>query len=283
MSTGLVDALPFGLRDIKLTPYADAGGNVLGTVSYDLPNSQTMSFSETEDFTDLRGDDRLVATHGAGAQVDWSLEAGGVSLVIWSILSGGQRIVSGLSPNRVERMVKRGSDSRPYFRIDAQVISDSGGDLHCRIYRAKVNGDLGGDMGDGNFQLTSASGVGLPLNDEKNDLLYEFIRHEQKTNIPLTPEPNPIPTPGNLTVGNVTSTSVVLSWTAVPGADGYRVQRSSDAGATWTDLTPDPSDSTVTDAELSPNTAYQWQVAAMIDGEVSSSYSEPVGITTPAG
>src|SRR5688572_22421368 len=109
MST-LIDALAFGLRDVKLTPYADAGGNTLGSTSYDLPNSRTLSFSETEDYTDLRGDDRLVATHGAGAQVDWSLESGGVSLTIWSILSGGQRIVSGLAPNRVERLVKRSSD-----------------------------------------------------------------------------------------------------------------------------------------------------------------------------
>lgn len=279
--TAPVDALPFGLKDIKLTPYADAGGNILGDTSYDLPNSQTLSFSETEDYVELRGDDRLVATHGNGAQVSWSLEAGGVSLTIWSILSGGQRIVSGLAPNRVERMVKRSSDARPYFRIDGQVISDSGGDLHCRIYRAKCNGDLGGDMGDGTFQITSADGVGLPLNDEKNDLLYEFIRHEQKTAIPLTPEPNPLATPENLVVSNVTVNGADLDWSAVPGVDGYRVQQSDDAGVSWTDKSPDPVTNELAVTGLTASTAYLWRVASVVDG-VLSVFSDPVGTTTPA-
>ena len=123
----IADALPYGLRDVKLTPYTDDGGTVLGTVSYDLPNAQTFSFNETEEFQELRGDDRLVATHGNGAQVDWSLEAGGISLTVWSILTGGQIVVSGLTPNRVEIMRKKGSDVRPYFRVDGQVrrIPDS--------------------------------------------------------------------------------------------------------------------------------------------------------------
>ena len=34
-------------------------------------------------------------------------------------------------------MRKRASDARPYFRIDGQVISDAGGDVVARIYRAK--------------------------------------------------------------------------------------------------------------------------------------------------
>lgn len=280
MST-LVDSLAFGLRDLKFTPYADAGGNILGTVSYDLPNAQTLSFSETEDYTDLRGDDRLVATHGAGAQVDWSLEAGGVSLTIWAILSGGQRIVSGLTPNRVERMVKRASDARPYFRIDGQSMSDSGGDLHCRIYRAKCNGDLSGDLGDGNFQITNASGVGLPLNDEKNDLLYEWIRHETKTSIPLTPDPNPLKTPENLSAGTIAATTAVLSWTAVEGADGYRVQRSIDAGVSWTDVSGDPVTATKNLTGLTASTTYRYRVASIVDG-ILSLFSDAVIFTTLA-
>lgn len=280
MST-LVDSLAFGLRDIKFTPYADAGGNILGTVSYDLPNAQTLSFSETEDYTDLRGDDRLVATHGAGAQVDWSLEAGGVSLTIWAILSGGQRIVSGLTPNRIERMIKRSGDTRPYFRIDGQSLSDSGGDLHCRIYRAKCNGDLSGDLGDGNFQITNAAGVGLPLNDERNDLLYEWIRHESKTTIGLSPDPNPLQTPENLNYSALTSTGVTLTWTAVVGADAYRVQKSIDAGITYTDISGDPAVPTKSVTGLTLSTPYRFRVASMVDG-ILSMFTDPVSVTTPA-
>ena len=53
----LAETLPFGLRDVKLTPVSAAG--VLGT-SVDLPNGRTMSWEESEDFTTLRGDDKDV-------------------------------------------------------------------------------------------------------------------------------------------------------------------------------------------------------------------------------
>ena len=57
--------LPFGLRDIKVTPYTDATATALGS-SVDFPNARTLNFTETEEFEELRGDDRLVASHGAG-------------------------------------------------------------------------------------------------------------------------------------------------------------------------------------------------------------------------
>ena len=43
------------------------------------PHMQTLTFGETEEYEELRGDDKLVATHGKGAQVEWDLEAGGIS------------------------------------------------------------------------------------------------------------------------------------------------------------------------------------------------------------
>ncbi|ABD58440.1 major tail protein [Mycobacterium phage PLot] len=273
-------ALPYGLRDVKITPYADEGGTVLGDTSYDLPNAQTFSFNETEEFTELRGDDRLVATHGNGAQVDWSLEAGGISLVIWSILTGGQLIQSGLTPNRKEIMRKRGTDVRPYFRVDGQVMSESGGDIVARVYRCRCNDNIGGDFGDGTFHITSCSGVGLPLLDEANDLLYDIIRNESKTSLTLTPEPNPLQSPQNLSAGTTTATSVVLTWTEVVGADEYRVQKSSDAGVTWS-LVDDVDTATITISDLTASTAYQFRVATKV-GSALSVYSAPLPVTTPA-
>src|SRR6478609_1132658 len=115
MSTPLPEALPYGMRDLKVTPYADAQGSVLGSVSYDLPNMQTLTFNETEEYEELRGDDKLVAVHGNGAQVEWDLEAGGISLPIWAIFTGGQIIESGTTPNRTMTLRKRSTDQRPYF------------------------------------------------------------------------------------------------------------------------------------------------------------------------
>lgn len=274
-------ALPYGLHDVKITPYADEGGTVLGDTSYDLPHAQTFSFNETEEFQELRGDDRLVATHGNGAQVDWNLEAGGINLVIWSILTGGQLIASGLTPNREEIMRKRGTDVRPYFRVEGQVISESGGDIWARVYRCRCNDNIGGEFGDGQFHITQAGGVGLPLLDEANDLLYDIIRHETKKSLTETPEPNPLQSPQNLAASSVTATGLTLNWTAVVGADHYRIQQSSDAGVTWTTLTPDPTTNTKSVTGLSASTAYKFRVASEVDG-IFSAYSEPISVTTPA-
>src|SRR5688500_1715920 len=108
-------ALPYGLRDVKLTPINSDGS--LGT-PVDLPVSQTLSFSEAEEFEELRGDDRLVAVHGQGATVEWELEAGGISLEAWAILTGGELTETGATPNQTKSLLKKTTHARPYFRIE---------------------------------------------------------------------------------------------------------------------------------------------------------------------
>lgn len=153
-------ALPYGMRDIKITPFTTDANDTLGT-PVDLPNARTLSFSETEEFTELRGDDKLVAIHGQGAQVEWELEAGGISLEAWKVLSGGTLGTTGTTPASVKSLVKTTEDVRPYFQITGKAISDSGGHVEIIIHRAKVNDSLEGEFTDGEFFLTSASGVGL--------------------------------------------------------------------------------------------------------------------------
>lgn len=184
-------ALPYGIRDCKLTPYTDQAGTILGSASVDLPNMQTFSFSETEEFQELRGDDRVVTTRGQGAQVEWSLEAGGVDLRIWAFLTGGSVTESGVAPSRTVTVRKKSSDNRPFFRLEGQAISDSGGDVHAIVYRCRSNSNIEGSFSDGEFFITSASGIGLPLMDEDFDLLYDFVQNEVKKAIPTTPVVNP--------------------------------------------------------------------------------------------
>lgn len=191
MSAPLSTALPYGIRDVKLTPYADEGGQVLGASSVDLPNIQTFSFSETEEFQELRGDDKVVTTRGQGAQVEWSIEAGGVNLRIWAILSGGEVTESGVAPNRKTTVRKKSTDNRPFFRVEGQAISDSGGDIHTIVYRCRCNDTIEGEFTDGEFFITSVSGLGLPLLDEDFDLLYDFVQNETRTNIDTESPANP--------------------------------------------------------------------------------------------
>lgn len=150
--------LPYGLRDVKLTPINSAG--VLGT-PVDLPVAQTFSFSEAEEFDELRGDDRLVAIHGKGPTVDFDIEAGGISIDAWKVLTGGTVAESGSTPNQIKSLTKNVADSRPYFQVEGQSINDTGGDTHVLVYKCKLTDTLEGEFADGTFFVTSCSGQGL--------------------------------------------------------------------------------------------------------------------------
>jgi len=179
----MATALPYGIRDIKLTPYTDASGMILATESIDLPNARTFSFSESEDFEELRGDDRVVTSRGKGSSVEWELESGGISHEAWQAMTGGNVIESGVSPSRTKTFRKCGRDQRPWFRVDGQAISDSGGDIHAVVYRCRTTKELEGEFNDGEFFLTSCKGMGYPLlaDEVGADVLYDMIQHETAT------------------------------------------------------------------------------------------------------
>ena len=176
--------LPYGLRDVRLTPYTTDAATVLGT-AVDLPYAQTFSFSEAEEYEELRGDDSLIAIHGKGPTVEWELEAGGISLEAYKAMAGGTVATTGVTPNQIKTYKKKGTDTRPYFKAEGQSISDSGGDFHGLVYKCKADSNLEGEFGDGVFFVTSASGKGLPatLTGNVGDL-YDFIHNETAVAIP---------------------------------------------------------------------------------------------------
>lgn len=174
----LGNSLPFGLRDVKLQEI-NPDGSVESTL-VDLPVARTLSFSDTEDFEELRGDDKVVASHGSGATCEWDLEGGGISLEAYAVMAGGLVTTTGVSPSQVKTFKKKVTDARPYFVITGKAISDNGGDLHGIIYRAKADGSLEGEMADNSFWLTSASGKGYANAD---DDVYDFVQHETAAEI----------------------------------------------------------------------------------------------------
>jgi hypothetical protein len=178
-------ALPYGLRDVKITPYTDATATVLSATRIDLPNGQTFSFAEAEDFEELRGDDSLVATHGTGPIVNWELAAGGISLEAVQAMYGGTITLTGTTPNQVKRLRKLSTDARPYFRVEGQMYSDSGGDVHAVVWRCKATSDFSGEFGDGKFFITGASGQGLRCLIAGADIgtSWDIIQNETPTAI----------------------------------------------------------------------------------------------------
>lgn len=170
--------LPYGLRDVKLTPYTDAAGTTLGT-AVDLPNARNFAFTAAEEFTELRGDDQVVTTHGQGEKVAWSLEGGGISLEAYRVLAGGTITETGTAPAQKKTYKKNVVDLRPWFQAEGQSISDSGGDLHPIVHKCKATGALGGTFADTTYLLTNASGDGLPSTKTGSiGDLYTFVQNE---------------------------------------------------------------------------------------------------------
>lgn len=180
---------PYGIRDIKLTPYVDAAGTILSDTSVDLPVARTLSWKESEDFSELRGDDRVVAQHGSGPTVSFDLESGGLPFEAFKVMAGGTITETGSDNTAKKVFSKKSTDQRPYFRVEGQAISDSGGDLHTILYKCKCTGDLSGEFSDGNFHLTAASGVGI---GDADDNLYDFVQNATAT---AFAEPNPSSAP----------------------------------------------------------------------------------------
>ncbi|AGT14034.1 hypothetical protein SEA_WEISS13_24 [Mycobacterium phage Weiss13] len=268
---------PFGLRDVKLYPFMDSEGTQLAEEGFDLPAAQTFSFADSEDFTDLRGDDVLLASHGNGAQVNWTIEAGGISLQAWAILTGGQIIEEGVAPNRTITLRKCSDDARPYFQVRGLAMNDNGGDTVGIVYRAKCNGDVSGTFGDGQFFVTSADGIGLPIPGTK--LLYDFVQHESQTFLSLESEALPILPPKNVVVVVLSPTSAKAVWEPVTGYTKYAYQLSTDDGSTWsTAVEVEDNEATIT---VTADTDYLIRVAGKVGVEVGH-YGTPTAFTTPA-
>jgi hypothetical protein len=174
-------ALPFGMRDTRVTPYTTDQATTLGT-GLDDPNARTLSFSESEDYEELRGDDKVIAIRGKGASVEWEMENGGISIPAYKNMNGGTTVTTGVTPAQVTTYTKKVTDVRPYFKAEGQSISDQGGDFHVVLYKSRASGSLEGELGDGAFWLTKASGATLPSTlTGKVDVLYDFVLNETIT------------------------------------------------------------------------------------------------------
>lgn len=283
-------SLPYGMRDLKITPYSDAAGSILGSEVIDLPNMQTFSFSEEEEFQELRGDDRVIAIRGSGATVSWELEAGGYKMRVWEVMTGGEVVQTGIAPNRSWRLDKRSSDSRGYFLIEGMILSDSGGDFHAIVYRCRCNQAIEGNFADGEFFISHASGQGLPLLDDVNDLLYSLLVNETAT--PINPTvPLALPTyqnpPTTFAHGTMTSTTAPLTWVAAsngsPAVSDYKFQLKTAFGD-WTDvLEANVTSRTATSATitgLTTATAYQFRARVVTTSLGTSSWTAAISGTT---
>ena len=149
--------LPYGLRDVKVATLTPLG--VRGTL-VDLPNAQTLEFSETTTTQELRGDDTVVAQRTSVDAVEWTLASGGISFEAAVVMFGGTIIEAGATPAESKTWRRTAGDSYPDFYAEGQAMSESGGDHHTVLHRAKA-GTFSGTHQDGEFWVSNAEGTGI--------------------------------------------------------------------------------------------------------------------------
>lgn len=183
-------SIPYGMRDIHITGYTN--GETLAGTSLDLPNAQTMTWTESEDTDTLRGDDQVVVTRGQGIAVSWEMDSGGYAFDVVKTMYGHTLTDSGTTPDQVRVLRRRTDDARPYFQAEGQSISESGGDFHGILYKCKTSGDFQHQLQDQNFLIYNPQGDAFGLAADRTGTgnpptartIYDLIQNETAVAIP---------------------------------------------------------------------------------------------------
>lgn len=149
-----VTRLPYGLRDVKVATLDSAG--VKGSL-VDLPNAQTIEFTEETSSQELRGDDAVQALRVTIDNVNWTMDSGGISFEAYTVIAGGAITSTGTTPNIKKSWTRLGTDAYPDFFMEGQAMSESGGDHHLVFYRAKAT-QISGTHQDQEFWISHAEG-----------------------------------------------------------------------------------------------------------------------------
>lgn len=180
--------LPYGMRDIKITPYTT--GETLDTDTYDLPAARTLSYTDSEDFTDLRGDDTVITRRGSGPNVAWTMESGGLRFAVVAAMFGHTLTETGTTPAAVKTLRRTTADVRPFFQAEGQAMSDTGGDVHAILYKCRATEQLEFSMTDGEFYLYNPGGTAFGLVAQRTGppiipagTIYDHIFNETTTAI----------------------------------------------------------------------------------------------------
>jgi hypothetical protein len=172
--------LPYGLRDIKVATLDSAG--VKGTL-VDLPNAQTLEFTESTSSQVLRGDDAVQAQRVTIDTVEWTLDSGGISFEAYTVIAGGTITTTGTTPAIKKQWRRMGTDSYPDFYLEGQAMSESGGDHHQVFHRAKAN-QISGTLQDQEFWVSHAEGNAIATLTAANvGAVWDMVANETATAI----------------------------------------------------------------------------------------------------
>lgn len=175
-----VTRLPYGLRDVQVATLDSAG--VKGTL-VDLPNSQTLEFTEETASQVLRGDDKVVAQRVTIDNVNWTLESGGISFEAYTVMAGGVISSTGTTPAVKKQWRRMGTDAYPDFFMEGQSMSESGGDNHIVFHRSKAT-QISGTFADQEFWVSHAEGNAIATLTAANvGAVWDMVANETAATI----------------------------------------------------------------------------------------------------
>lgn len=174
--------LPFGCRDCKLWKW---NGGTLDPAAnaVDVPRIRTVELNVVRDSTTLEGDDVKVATHTFAKGLEGSIEAGGINPAVLAVLERGTVTTTGMTPNRVTTYAVRGNQTEDYFKLEAQIYADDGGDTHFIAWRVKATNGPNYSFTQGEFTLTACDLEGVFDESVTPSRLYDIVQNETVTPI----------------------------------------------------------------------------------------------------
>lgn len=161
----------YGLRQLRF---------VRGASVVDAPAATELSFKERIASDELKGNDKVVDVVAISEAVEWELSDGAISLELWALLTGRSATEAGSTPNRTMTYNASAQVAFPWFKIYGKAIDSSIGDVHCKIYKAKLQ-ELEGKFENGKFWVASAKGMGI---DDDVNGVFTFKQNETAASLP---------------------------------------------------------------------------------------------------
>jgi hypothetical protein len=163
---------PFGLREVIFT-------SMDGLAQANLPASRTLGFKERVVTGEFHGNDELQGGVTIPVGVEGDVESGGISLDAYALVTGHTLTPSGAAPNRTATL-EGDASSFPYFKIYGKSVDDGGGDVHCKIFKAKLSEAPEGEFKYGEFFVTKMKFVGY----KESGKAFEFVANETEAELP---------------------------------------------------------------------------------------------------
>ena len=165
---------PFGLKEIKV---------VRNSVLVSLRAAQEMNFTPRLMGGELKGNDSIVSVASSVEALEWSLSEGGLSLDALAVMTGFTASTSGSTPNQINTMTMHAGGAMPYFVIYGKSLGDSGDDVHVKIWRAKITGNIEGTFAYGEFKVTKMQGIAV---EDSVKGLCDIVLNETATALPAS-------------------------------------------------------------------------------------------------